>query len=76
MSEAEVVPLRGPGRPPKQTVEAIVADLEEKVGLIIAENRRLRRELEQVGDGRSELEYGDGRKALRRLHRKVQQAVS
>jgi len=76
MSEAEVVPLRGPGRPPKQTVEEVAAELNEMVDQLIAENRQLRRRLAQMLEATSESDHDGGRAALRRLHRKVTQALS
>ena len=76
MSEAEVVTLRGPGRPPKLTVEEVGAELNEMVDQLIAENRQLRRRLAQMLEATSESDRDSGRTVLRRLHRKVTQALS
>ena len=68
--------LRGPGRPPKRTVEEVGAELNEMVDQLIAENRQLRRRLAQLLEATSESDHDSGRAALRRLHRKVTQALS
>ena len=78
MSEAEVVTLRGPGRPPKQTVEEVAAELNEMVDQLLKENRRLRRQIQRVLSPEEDLAGDDLARiqiALRRLHRKMAGAI-